>query len=73
MGAVNEARLHGCQANPATTPKLRENPRLNDAAQLIALTIEYAGLLGVAYIGARDSGTAVRDRVGIAVRGAGHE
>jgi uncharacterized protein YkwD len=36
VGAVNEARLHGCQANPASTPKLRENPRLNEAARRLS-------------------------------------
>jgi uncharacterized protein YkwD len=33
VGAVNEARLRGCHANPATAPRLRENSRLNEAAQ----------------------------------------
>jgi uncharacterized protein YkwD len=36
VGAVNEARLYGCHANPGTTPKLRENPRLNEAARRIS-------------------------------------
>jgi uncharacterized protein YkwD len=36
VGAVNEARLHDCHANPGTTPRLRENPRLNDAARRIS-------------------------------------
>ena len=33
VGAVNDARLRGCHANPATAPRLRENSRLNEAAQ----------------------------------------
>jgi uncharacterized protein YkwD len=36
VGAVNEARLHDCHANPGTTPRLRENPRLNEAARRIS-------------------------------------
>jgi uncharacterized protein YkwD len=36
VGAVNEARLYGCHVNPGTTPKLRENPRLNEAARRIS-------------------------------------
>jgi uncharacterized protein YkwD len=35
-GAVNEARLHGCRANPTTTPRLRENSRLNAAARRLS-------------------------------------
>jgi uncharacterized protein YkwD len=35
-GAVNEARLHGCHANPAITPGLRENSRLNEAARRLS-------------------------------------
>jgi uncharacterized protein YkwD len=33
VGAVNDARLHGCHANPGNTPRLRENSRLDEAAQ----------------------------------------
>jgi uncharacterized protein YkwD len=36
VGAVNEARLHGCHANPSTTPRLRENSRLNEAARRLS-------------------------------------
>lgn len=36
VGAVNEARVHGCHANPGTTPKLRENARLNEAARRLS-------------------------------------
>jgi uncharacterized protein YkwD len=36
VGAVNEARLRDCHANPGTTPKLRENPRLNEAARRLS-------------------------------------
>ena len=36
VGAVNEARLHGCHTNPATTPRLRENSKLNAAARRLA-------------------------------------
>jgi len=35
-GAVNEARLHGCHANPFTTQRLRENSRLNEAARRLS-------------------------------------
>ena len=35
-GAVNEARLHDCHANPSTTPRLRENARLNEAARRLS-------------------------------------
>lgn len=35
-GAVNEARLHGCHANPRITARLRENPRLNEAARQLS-------------------------------------
>jgi uncharacterized protein YkwD len=34
--AVNEARLRDCHANPATTPRLRENSRLNEAARRLS-------------------------------------
>ena len=34
--AVNEARLSGCHTNPMTTPLLRENSRLNDAARRLS-------------------------------------
>src|SRR5882724_6897133 len=36
VGAVNEARLHGCHADPGTTAILRENPRLNEAARRLS-------------------------------------
>jgi uncharacterized protein YkwD len=36
VGAVNEARLHDCRANPSTTPRLRENSRLNEAARRLS-------------------------------------
>ena len=36
VGAVNEARLHDCHANPGTPPRLRENPRLNEAARRLS-------------------------------------
>jgi uncharacterized protein YkwD len=36
VGAVNEARLHDCHANPGTTPRLRENSRLNEAARRLS-------------------------------------
>lgn len=36
VGAVNEARLHDCHANPSTTPRLRENSRLNEAARRLS-------------------------------------
>jgi uncharacterized protein YkwD len=36
VGAVNEARLHGCHANPGTTPRLRENSKLNEAARRLS-------------------------------------
>jgi uncharacterized protein YkwD len=36
VGAVNEARLRGCHADPGTTPRLRENPRLNEAARRLS-------------------------------------
>ncbi len=36
VGAVNDARLHDCHANPATTPRLRENLRLNEAARRLS-------------------------------------
>lgn len=36
VGAVNEARLQGCHANPGTPLKLRENSRLNEAAHRLA-------------------------------------
>ena len=36
VGAVNEARIHDCHANPGTTAKLRENPRLNEAARRLS-------------------------------------
>jgi len=36
VGAVNEARLYGCHANPASIPKLRENSRLNEAARRLS-------------------------------------
>jgi uncharacterized protein YkwD len=36
VGAVNGARLYGCHANPGTTPKLRENARLNEAARRLS-------------------------------------
>ena len=35
-GAVNEARLHGCRANPGITPRLRENSRLSEAARRLS-------------------------------------
>jgi uncharacterized protein YkwD len=35
-GAVNAARLHGCPANPGAIPKLRENARLDEAAQRLS-------------------------------------
>jgi uncharacterized protein YkwD len=35
-GAVNEARLRDCHVNPATTPRLRENSRLNEAARRLS-------------------------------------
>ncbi len=34
--AVNEARLYGCRANPSSTPRLRENSRLNEAARRLS-------------------------------------
>ncbi len=36
VGAVNEARLQDCHLNPATTPRLRESSRLNEAARRLA-------------------------------------
>ena len=36
VGAVNEARIHRCHTNPATTLKLRENARLNEAARRLS-------------------------------------
>ncbi|MFL6605329.1 MAG: CAP domain-containing protein [Steroidobacteraceae bacterium] len=36
VAAINEARFNGCHANPGTTPKLRENPRLNEAARRLS-------------------------------------
>ena len=36
VGAVNAARLHDCRANPNTTPKLRENSRLDEAARRLS-------------------------------------
>jgi uncharacterized protein YkwD len=35
-GAINEARVSGCRANPGTTPRLRENSRLNEAARRLS-------------------------------------
>jgi uncharacterized protein YkwD len=32
-GAVNAARLHGCRGSPGNTLRLRENPRLDEAAR----------------------------------------
>jgi uncharacterized protein YkwD len=36
VAAINEARFNGCHANPSTTPKLRENARLNEAARRLS-------------------------------------
>jgi uncharacterized protein YkwD len=36
VSAVNEARLHACQANPGNSVKLRESSRLNEAARRLA-------------------------------------
>jgi uncharacterized protein YkwD len=36
-GAVNGARLRGCNVNPSLTPRLRENSRLDEAARRLAL------------------------------------
>jgi uncharacterized protein YkwD len=36
VGAINEARLYGCHADPGATLKLRESSRLNEAARRLS-------------------------------------
>jgi uncharacterized protein YkwD len=36
VGAINGARFNACHANPGTTPRLRENSRLNEAARRLS-------------------------------------
>jgi uncharacterized protein YkwD len=36
VGAINEARLHGCHADPGATLKLHESSRLNEAARRLS-------------------------------------